>query len=440
MDIKEQDILQGGSTNYLVQNFLGEGDFGKVMTCVDMKRQRFVAVKIQEYSNEAQMEEDMLREVNVVNPDKTNIIRFIESFRYRDMPCLVVEKLDMSLFDLLVQRPQGTLTLNEIRPISQQLLTALKLLQELKIIHTDIKADNVMLVNHREEPYRVKLIDFGLALPERHAGTGMIMQPEQVRAPEVTLGLPLTTAVDTWALGCLLTEMYCGGHIFPENEYSRIKTMIHLLQQPGDDLLLKGLYASNLFCLDGSWRMKTVEEYQEATGLKPEINEAYFTRFGNLDYELKRFRRTQDITARKDKEAFLNFVKRFLHVDYRQRITATDALSHSFITMDHLADKSSSIYAREAIERMYVTTTFNSDSEDDSFHDVPEYPSEDQDLSPGGETFFTACKISSGNSCVKEAVVHHNEETLAAPSAAGDRRHKDQRQHCQHCDQWHLLC
>ena len=41
--------------------------------------------------------------------------------------------------------------------------TALHALKTLKVIHSDIKLDNIMLVDREAQPLTVKLIDFGLA-------------------------------------------------------------------------------------------------------------------------------------------------------------------------------------------------------------------------------------------------------------------------------------
>ena len=42
--------------------------------------------------------------------------------------------------------------------------TALELLCNIDIVHTDLKSDNIMMVDHINQPFRVKMIDFGLAL------------------------------------------------------------------------------------------------------------------------------------------------------------------------------------------------------------------------------------------------------------------------------------
>lgn len=36
-------------------------------------------------------------------------------------------------------------------------------MKDIQLIHMDLKLDNIMLVNHKEAPFKVKLIDFGLA-------------------------------------------------------------------------------------------------------------------------------------------------------------------------------------------------------------------------------------------------------------------------------------
>lgn len=43
-----------------------------------------------------------------------------------------------------------------------QLARALDFMKAESFVHADIKLENVMLVNHQKEPFRIKLIDFGL--------------------------------------------------------------------------------------------------------------------------------------------------------------------------------------------------------------------------------------------------------------------------------------
>lgn len=57
-----------------------------------------------------------------------------------------------------------------------QMATALQALKSVEVIHSDIKLDNIMLVDRKLKPLRVKLIDFGLAFPTCRARQGATHQ------------------------------------------------------------------------------------------------------------------------------------------------------------------------------------------------------------------------------------------------------------------------
>lgn len=55
--------------------------------------------------------------------------------------------------------------------------TTLEFLSNHGIVHTDIKPDNIMLVDVVNQPLRVKMIDFGLARHVSQAQWGSFLQP-----------------------------------------------------------------------------------------------------------------------------------------------------------------------------------------------------------------------------------------------------------------------
>lgn len=61
-----------------------------------------------------------------------------------------------------------------------QLLTAFDALSKLGIIHSDLKLDNIMLVDHEKQPFRVKLIDFGLSFTVSEADNYKLMTIQPV--------------------------------------------------------------------------------------------------------------------------------------------------------------------------------------------------------------------------------------------------------------------
>lgn len=104
------------------------------------------------------------------------------------------------------------------------------------------------------------------------------------RAPEVSLGLPFTEAIDVWGLGCVLLFLYVGDNFFSvTSEYQMVRGstvnyrqkvsggsewmfclqmrhIVELLGQPEDRLLLAGQYSEKFFIQDETaegetWRL-----------------------------------------------------------------------------------------------------------------------------------------------------------------------------------------
>ncbi|XP_068446070.1 homeodomain-interacting protein kinase 3-like [Clinocottus analis] len=260
--VRKENVFCNKSTKYLALDYIGEGCFGKVAKCVNLQTSETTAIKI-----------------------------------HMDLPDHIEER-------------RAPLTLNEIRPIARQLLVAFKALKGVGIIHTDLKPDNVMLVNQEDEPFKVKLIDFGLARPASEVKRGTIMQPLAYRAPEVNLGLPICEAIDMWGLGCTLAFLFYGEE----------------------------------------WCFDTV---------------------GSLEEAIKSHSRQRDFIEREDMMAFSHLLGSLLCPDSEMRLTPAQALRHDFITMCHLTEHmETSAYAEEAYELMIVSPPYDSYEDNDALRDL----------------------------------------------------------------------
>uniref|UniRef100_A0A8C2X8W7 Protein kinase domain-containing protein n=1 Tax=Cyclopterus lumpus TaxID=8103 RepID=A0A8C2X8W7_CYCLU len=213
-------------------------------------------------------------------------------------------------------------------------------LKSIGLIHTDLKPDNVMFVNHKDEPFKVKLIDFGLAMPPSEVKKGMTIQPCGYRAPEVDLGLPICEAIDMWGLGCTLAFLFFGRDIFSgESAYSSMKTVCCLMGQPEDHVLNAGRYTTQFFKKEyyspsySAWRLKTPREFNDATGVWPSTEEWYFDTVGTLEEAVKSCSNPTDFIEREDIMAFSNLLEGLLCPDAMRRITPGQALRHDYITM-----------------------------------------------------------------------------------------------------------
>ncbi|OIR57162.1 MAG: CMGC/DYRK protein kinase [Amphiamblys sp. WSBS2006] len=107
-----------------------------------------------------------------------------------------------------------------VRRVCADLLGVLCVLHKRKIIHGDIKTENVM-----QGGGRYKLVDFGLCVLRGKKKPKKI-QSRFFRAPEVLRGEDYDEKTDMWSLGCLLFHLATGKYIFKERTDSGMMKQI----------------------------------------------------------------------------------------------------------------------------------------------------------------------------------------------------------------------
>ncbi|XP_028298526.1 homeodomain-interacting protein kinase 2-like [Gouania willdenowi] len=244
----------------------------------------------------------------------------------------------MDLYTLMKNREWESLSVNYIRPIAEQLLVALDALKGLGITHADIKPDNVMVVSGNIQELKVKLIDFGVAVKTSSMKPGLDIQPLGYSAPEVSIGLPVSEAIDVWALGCLLVFLYIGENLFSVFcEYQMMKRVSELLGLPRDDQLQDGAYTSVFFrkAEEGSkWRLMTPEEYEFHNFISTK-EEHYRVKISTLD-DLVNVHSGEESGEVEDREDFVDLLKQLLCLDGNERISPCQAQFHPFFRTSHL--------------------------------------------------------------------------------------------------------
>uniref|UniRef100_A0A3Q3JXZ4 Protein kinase domain-containing protein n=1 Tax=Monopterus albus TaxID=43700 RepID=A0A3Q3JXZ4_MONAL len=335
------------SSTYRVRSFLGQGTFGTVVTCTRMVDMKTVAIKMIKnqgfYAEDAKNEVATLLKLKSLDSDKCNLVRWYQVFSDKNHICLEFEHLDKSLYDFMKERYFRPFLLKEIRPIVQQIASALGHLKAVEIIHADLKMKNVMLVNHQQEPYKIKVIDFGLAHHVSAANIGSYIQTLPYRSPEVILGLPLTEALDMWSLGCIAAFMYLGTLLYPgRHEYDMMRYIVDIQGQPPDHLLNLG-HKTHIFferdCTTSSWKLKTPARVHRETGIQP--METRRLRLSSLDAILRHKRIIHEDYADSAAEMndvllFVDMLKAMLELDAAKRITPCQVTQHPFISMRHL--------------------------------------------------------------------------------------------------------
>jgi dual specificity protein kinase YAK1 len=149
------DILgseeSGHKNRYLILDVLGQGTFGQVVKCQNLKTQEVVAVKVVKnrtaYFNQSMMEVSVLDLLNkqMDKNDDHHLLRLKDTFIHRQHLCLVFELLSVNLYELIKQNQFRGLSTTLVRVFAQQLLTGLSLLGKAKLIHCDLKPENILL-------------------------------------------------------------------------------------------------------------------------------------------------------------------------------------------------------------------------------------------------------------------------------------------------------
>ncbi|XP_012723410.2 homeodomain-interacting protein kinase 2 [Fundulus heteroclitus] len=312
---------------YKIQKILGQGGSAVVFKCFDSQTNKNVALKFAKGEKKFNYEAAMMKFLMEHGLDQRNIIKFYHSFSSNS--CLVFETCDITLNDYIKERTQP-MDLQDIRTVIQQLATALDALRDFGIIHSDLKTDNIMLVDKTRKPLEVKLIDFGLAFFYQKVNRN-INQCLFYRAPELILGLPYSAAVDIWSLGCVMARMLLNCVLFPgESEYENLRYMVDLMGPPPDHLINAGSKSAQFFIrtVSNQWILKRPVEYwgweHLLTHKKP-----YSYRF--LHRAKMSHLKFEQLAATEERRECIALVNAMLQWDAEKRITPKGILNHAFI-------------------------------------------------------------------------------------------------------------
>nr|XP_048689424.1 SRSF protein kinase 3 [Caretta caretta] len=136
---------------------LGWGHFSTVWLCWDIQRKRFVALKVvksaRHYTETAMDEIKLLkcvRDSDPSDPKRENIVQLLDDFKISGINgvhvCMVMEVLGHQLLKWIIKSNYQGLPLPCVKSILRQVLQGLDYLHtKCKIIHTDVKPENVLL-------------------------------------------------------------------------------------------------------------------------------------------------------------------------------------------------------------------------------------------------------------------------------------------------------
>uniref|UniRef100_A0A3B4X6Q0 non-specific serine/threonine protein kinase n=1 Tax=Seriola lalandi dorsalis TaxID=1841481 RepID=A0A3B4X6Q0_SERLL len=162
--VKIGDLFNG---RYHVIRKLGWGHFSTVWLAWDIQEKRFVAMKVvksAEHYTETALDEIKLlksvRNTDPSDPSREKVVQLLDDFKISGMNgthvCMVFEVLGYHLLKWIIKSNYQGLPLPCVKSIIRQVLQGLDYLHtRCKIIHTDIKPENILLTVN--EPYVKKM-------------------------------------------------------------------------------------------------------------------------------------------------------------------------------------------------------------------------------------------------------------------------------------------
>ncbi|ANZ73667.1 BA75_00794T0 [Komagataella pastoris] len=216
---KEIEDLEEDDWKYLFNNddiaeldVLGEGIGGSVRKCKLKHNSRLFALKIITTDPNPDFQRQMIRELKFNRSfNSPNIVQYYGTFINEKSASIYIcmEYMGGKSLDAIyknIKTRGGRIGEKVLGKIAESVLKGLSYLHERKIIHRDIKPQNILLNFNGE----VKLCDFGVSgevinsLATTFTGTSYYMAPERIKNE------PYTVTSDVWSLGLTLLEVAQG--------------------------------------------------------------------------------------------------------------------------------------------------------------------------------------------------------------------------------------
>ena len=240
------------------------------------------------------------------------VVKLIDYFVWRNHLCLVFDLFSINLYEFIKIYDYQGFDYGLIRRFAIQLLSALKYMKSLGIIHCDLKPENILM--KQKDKSGIVVADFGSGCLENEIVYTYI-QSRFYRAPDIMLGLfPYTQQIDMWSFGCILIELFTGFPLFPgTNEREQIQLVIDVIGHP------------NASVLSRATRKNMFNQFKDdAPPIHANQVLSMKEREERLRYIMQKLREVPD-------PSFVNLIASCLEWDPLKRLSPEEGLNHEWI-------------------------------------------------------------------------------------------------------------
>ncbi len=235
-----QGLVIGGK--FCLRECAGEGASGSVYAAEQIALGRTVAVKIlkRQFADDPKLvrrfHDEALAASRLNHPNTVSVLDYGQTDD--GLLYIVMEYLNGRTFTKLIADDYPIPILNIVDMVSQ-VLTGLEEAHAEKIIHADLKSDNLVIEHRRGGWNLVKVVDFGIAriigspqdTENQNNEEKTISGTPEYMAPEIVRGIEPTVASDLYAVGIVLYELLVGHTPFVHTDIVEILTR-HIKEKP----------------------------------------------------------------------------------------------------------------------------------------------------------------------------------------------------------------
>ena len=290
---------------------IGTGAYGVVCAAKDNRTGQRVAIKkIPKVFDIPAVAKRTYRELKILRHLRhENIISILDVMKppeeenYEDV-YVVLDLMESDLHHII--HSVQPLSNEHIKYFLYQILCGLKYIHSANVLHRDLKPSNLLI----NQDCELKIGDFGMArglssTPEDHS-TFMTeyVATRWYRAPELMLSLgDYTFTIDMWSVGCIFAEMLARRHLFPGKNYlNQLQLILSVIGTPSKE------YIENV----GTDRVKT---YLQSLPVRKPVD--------------------LSVLFPEATETALDFLRQMLVLDPMKRVSASEALSHPYLSRYH---------------------------------------------------------------------------------------------------------
>uniref|UniRef100_A0A8C5MR97 Uncharacterized protein n=1 Tax=Leptobrachium leishanense TaxID=445787 RepID=A0A8C5MR97_9ANUR len=210
--------------------FLGKGSFGKVLLAEHRQTKKMFAIKAMQKARIIYLSDiqSLMYERNVYQVASEGhhpfLVNLLATFHSRDHACFVMEYAAGGDLSTNLMNASGVFPESRARFYASCVILGLEHLHKNKIIHRDIKLNNIVL----DQEGFAKIADFGLSKKGIGFGdrTGGFCGTLDYMAPEIVKHKTYTRAVDWWSLGVLMYIMILGRYPIEGDERKELEKNI----------------------------------------------------------------------------------------------------------------------------------------------------------------------------------------------------------------------